>query len=105
MEMKRPPPNRGFHRCLRRGAVILILAFLPLLATSAAPLNGTVTQERHVVGGGGGYGQSGALAAHGTIGQPLAGTSSTGTYDLGTGFWADPGKLHQVYLPLVLRGF
>ena len=58
--------------------------------------------------GPGGGGSAGIYSISSSIGQPVAGEVSAGTYTLGDGFWGG-GVLvpvqnnYQVYLPLVLR--
>ncbi len=60
----------------------MIVALLPFAA------NGQDTKiESHVISGGGGTSSSGNIVLTGTIGQPVAGLSTGGDYQLNAGFW------------------
>jgi hypothetical protein len=83
-----------------------LLASLALTAiVVAAPSSHSV--DWWVIGGGGGSGTAGDTTLDGTIGQWMVGSSTSGSTQLGSGFWGG-GELvyppsHVIYLPLVLR--
>jgi len=84
------------------------LAVTLLLSTTIAAAQGSYSLTRHVVGGGGGRASGGAYALESTLGQPVAGPLSGGTYSLNAGFWSAPGAPSQgyrVYLPLILHRY
>jgi hypothetical protein len=61
-----------------------------------------------VIGGGGGSGTAGGTSLDGTIGQWAVGSGTSGTTQLGSGFWgggsaAGPVDESQIFLPLILR--
>src|SRR5205814_8754831 len=57
--------------------------------TNSAQSGGTFNITRSVIAGGGGRATGGTFTMDGTIGQSLAGTTSTGgTFNLQSGFWA-----------------
>ncbi len=45
----------------------------------------------------------GSYSLSGTIGQPFAGSMSSGSYTSSGGFWGGTAGNHNVYLPLVLK--
>ena len=65
------------------------LFILAVFAASVAPQSGGTFQiEKSVIAGGGGQTAGGTFTLDGTIGEPVAGTTSTGdTFELGGGFW------------------
>jgi len=67
-----------------------------LLRSLVAQVGGTLDNSHNVVAGGGGSKSSGgSLTVDGTVGQPQAGTVSTGgNFSLRGGFWA-----HQALVP------
>jgi hypothetical protein len=81
---------------------LLVLGGLVLagVARAAAPV---VTLQRYVIGGGGGRAEAGGSVLQGTIGQPVVGRVSSGTYELEAGFWAGMGAPRRAFLPVVLR--
>ena len=69
---------------------ILIYCFVTLfISPSALPQSGgTFVLQKSVIAGGGGGSLGGAFIVNGTIGQPVAGiTSSGGVFGLSGGFW------------------
>jgi hypothetical protein len=95
-----PTPRPWRSRAIR----VLIILITVLLATqSVLAGGGGLDIARYVIGGGGGYAQSGPYTLEATIGQPIAGdTPAAATYVLCTGFWCGLG-LYQVHLPILLR--
>ncbi|HSD82912.1 MAG TPA: hypothetical protein VLG46_03590 [Anaerolineae bacterium] len=96
-----------------KGIYLLIIASLLLAGgtapTSAAPAQPQATYEL-VKGaiGPGGKGSTGPYDLSSSIGQPVAGEVSAGSYTLGTGFWGGgiivpANGIYNIYLPLVLR--
>jgi len=83
-------------------SILLTLAILAAL-TSAALAQGDYAIPRAVIAGGGGFSTGGQYDLQGTAGQPLAGVSDAGAYDLSSGFWGWLETFFDVYLPLVLR--
>ncbi len=79
-----------------------IVLLLTVLTTGGAVLASSSEISRHVIAGGGGHVEAGVYGLDGTIGQPVTGVVSAGSYDLCSGFWCGT-RAHKVYLPLVLR--
>ncbi len=71
---------------------VVCLFILAALASPAVPVaaqsGGSFLIEKSVIAGGGGQTIGGTFTLDGTIGEHLAGTTSTGgTFELGSGFW------------------
>ncbi len=83
---------------------LIAILLLALLAAGGVTLAaGTPTLSRYVIAGGGSAVTVGDYTLRGTLGQPVTGQVSNGTYQLCAGFWC--GLAHyEVFLPLVLRG-
>ena len=78
--------NQRINYQLSYLTVLLVFAFLT--ATASAQSGGTFVIQKSVIAGGGGQSSGGAFTLDGTVGQPVAGTTSTGgTFELGGGFW------------------
>ena len=93
-------------RTNRIGQVVLILAVLMLAITTlnASSAPSAVEVQRHVIAGGGGRSEAGNYALHGTIGQPVAGTTGNSPYDLCAGFWCGGGmETYKLYIPLAMQ--
>lgn len=73
---------------------LITLMILLLSVSAVAQTGGTYDLSHNVIAGGGERGTGGGFTVDGTIGQPIAGTVSTGTsaannqYSLRGGFWA-----------------
>ncbi len=66
----------------------LLLAIVFLIASASAQSGGTFVIRKSVIAGGGGQATGGGFTLDGTMGQSVAGiTSSGGTFQLGGGFW------------------
>jgi hypothetical protein len=110
--MREVRENRASFVKGRRAARALVgLALLLVLASTAVAQTGgpygltwgTIDAGGYTFSTGGDY------TLGGTIGQPDAGLLTGGDFTLGGGFWGG-GALaseegHEVYLPLVLRGY
>ena len=85
----------------------LVIAVAALGVVSASALAGYTLDWWTVDGGGATFSTGGGTySLGGTIGQPDAGTSSSGTYALSGGFWgggATAEAAHNLFLPLILR--
>ena len=69
-------------------AVCLVSMILSMLISVFAQSGGTFVIQKSVIAGGGGQAAGGIFSLDGTIGQSLAGTSSSGgTFGLTSGFW------------------
>ncbi len=82
-----------------------VLLFLLLFGIVALALDG-YELNWYVIGGGGGRVAGGNYALEGTVGQPVVGRASGGSYHLNAGFWqedAPPGGI-RVFLPVMLKG-
>jgi hypothetical protein len=85
-------------------AALLLCCVLAGGAALAAPAATTV--DRWVVGGGGGHAESAGVAIDATIGQPVVREAEQAPYTVLSGFWFPVrAAAHQVYLPLVFRGY
>jgi len=82
-------------------AVLLVL----VLVSGVALANGGPERLRQVIGAGGTTTSAGDLTLHGTLGQPISGSITSGDgIVIGQGFWAGGGTtMVPVYLPIVLR--
>lgn len=80
-----------------------ILLFLLLSGIVALALNG-YELNWYVIGGGGDATTGGSYALGSTVGQPVAGPVSGGSYQLNAGFWQEtpPGGF-RVFLPVMLK--
>ena len=73
------------------------------IRSAAKPLADVFSISWWTVDNGGGVSQGGLYRISGTAGQPDAGKSTGGTYDLSGGFWS--GSLnYMTRLPMVSRG-
>jgi hypothetical protein len=83
---------------------LIAMLLLALLAVAGGALAaGTPTISRYVIAGGGSEVTAGDYTLRGTLGQPVTGRVSSGTYELCAGFWCGLAR-YKVFLPLVLRG-
>jgi hypothetical protein len=82
----------------------VLLASLLLVGTALA--QGSI--DWWVIGGGGGSGTAGGTSLDGTIGQWAVGSGTSGTTQLGSGFWGGgsaEGPSGAVFLPVILRQY
>jgi len=72
----------------RLDCLFILAALASLAGTAQAQSGGQFQIEKSVIAGGGGQTTGGQFILDATIGQPIAGTRSTGgTFELGSGFW------------------
>jgi hypothetical protein len=90
---------------LRKAIPALVLLLVLLGGTALAA--GTYHIERYVIAGGGGQASGGVYALRSTVGQPVAGSVSSGGYALCAGYWCGGSgavvSQYVVHLPLVVR--
>ena len=72
---------------MTRFVLILIIALLPMTAFAQ-----NYQIDWYVIGSGGGTSQSASYQLSGTIGQPIAGSSSSASYTVEAGFWVGVGE-------------
>ena len=73
----------------RRAALIVaLLASLATVGIAFAQSSASFDLSWNVLGGGGGESESASFAAGSTIGQPLAGSSESASFQLDAGFWS-----------------
>ncbi len=95
-------------------AALLGAALLSQVSTAASSQSAphptvvnTHTMESYVIGGGGGHESAGIYSLGGTIGQPVAGRSTSGNAELCSGFWchvqAKVIGLYRALLPIINR--
>jgi hypothetical protein len=95
---------------MRKKWIILGALALSSLFASAALANGSPSINWWVIGGGGGSGTAGGTSLDGTIGQWVVGSGTSGTTQLGSGFWGGgsaagaPDK-YLILLPILLRQY
>lgn len=77
--------------------VLLTLVVTPVMAA------GIMEIDWYVIGSGGGSTTNGDYTLSGTIGQPVAGLSSSADLDLCSGFWCKLLDHYKIFLPLILR--
>ncbi len=58
-----------------------------------------------LTGGGGGAAASTNYAVNFTVGQSVAGVSSSTNHEVCLGYWCGGAAQYRIYLPLVLRNF
>ena len=81
---------------------VLAVLLLSTTALSASNAPSALEMQRHVIAGGGGRSEAGDYVLHGAAGQPVAGTTGQGTFDLCAGFWCGTGT-YKLYIPLALQ--
>ena len=91
-------------RILSVSLLIAVLAFA-LIATAHAQWGGGYDLTWNTIDGGGGEAGSGSgYALVGTIGQPDASGTMTGSgFTLTGGFWTGEDSQHCIYLPIAIR--
>jgi hypothetical protein len=92
---------------MSRRLVFTVVLVLALFVSGAALAAGSYTLSWWTVDSGGGSSSGSGYILSGTLGQPDAGTlSSGGGYTLASGFWHGGAPVlaeMKVYLPLVVR--
>ena len=83
--------------------LILILAVAVIGVVRVSASGGYSLDWYAVAGGGTTSSAGGNYSLGGTLGQPAAGISSGGAYNLIGGFWAVTQQLYKLFLPLSLR--
>jgi hypothetical protein len=88
--------------------LLALIAVAVLGIVSASALDGDSLKWWTVDGGGATFSTGSSYSLGGTIGQPDAGTSGSGTYTLVGGFWggaaaADLVPGYIIFLPLIRR--
>ena len=81
---------------------VLTVILLSITTLSASSATSALEVQRHVIAGGGGRSEAGGYVLRGAAGQPVAGTTGQGTFDLCSGFWCGTG-IYKFYLPLALN--
>jgi hypothetical protein len=91
----------------KRQAIILTAALLAMLVLAATALAQGLPAIDHWVLGSAGGGSTGAgdLSVNSTLGEPIIGSSSGDSVSLGAGYWYGGAVEHEIYLPIVLRGY
>jgi len=88
---------------MKAKTVILTVTALAILLAAVALANGGPSIDWYVIGGGGGHSEAGSYALDGTVGQAVVGITSSGGYELCSGFWCGMAVEYKIYLPLVLK--
>ena len=87
--------------------LILVLVIAAIGVARASAAGGYDLSWYAVAGGGVTSSAGGNYSLGGTIGQPAAGASAAGSYNLIGGFWAVTqqfvGQLYKIFLPLIIR--
>ena len=85
--------------------VVVGLVVVLLVAATVQAQTGDYDLTWSTIDGGGAMlSTGGSYSLSGTVGQPDAGTLSSGGYTLNDGFWGGAAANYNVYLPLVLKG-
>ena len=87
---------------MKRRAIVLALVLLVILAGNVFAAVNALNAPRYVIAGGGGRVAAGNYVLTGTIGQPVAGVVSQGTYGLCSGFWCGM-QLFKLFLPIITK--
>jgi hypothetical protein len=84
--------------------VLLFPLVLVLGTTVLAQSSASFDLSRHVIGGGGGESGSASYRVNGTIGQSIAGPSTSGSasFTVSSGYWSGDTRT-SLYLPVILR--
>lgn len=94
---------------MKRTAFFLILLLLPLLLTGAVSAmesaNYRLDWFTPLTGGAGGAASSTNYAINFTVGQSVAGVTSSTDHEVCLGYWCGGAAQYRIYLPLVLRNF
>jgi hypothetical protein len=90
--------------------MLLGALFVSLLLVGTALAQGTPSVDWWVISGGGGSGAVGGTSLDGTMGQWVVGSGTSGTTQLGSGFWgggsaAGAPDQYQIFLPVILRQY
>ncbi len=88
---------------IRLAILLTLAAFLVLAGVVLA--NGASDIDWWVLGGGGGYTAAGNYTLNVTIGQPVAGVTTTGGSELCAGFWCVAAAEYTVYLPAITKNY
>jgi hypothetical protein len=86
--------------------IVIVLAMFALASVALAQASTNYDLSWHVIAGGGGRMEGGNHSVLGTIGQPVAGSTSSSGHTLDSGFWGrrtTVGQEYGIYLPVVLR--
>ena len=84
--------------------LILVLAVAVIGVVKVAAVGGYSLDWGAVTGGGSTTPSTGgSYSLGGTLGQPAAGSSAGGAYNLIGGFWAVTQQLYKLFLPLIIR--
>lgn len=84
--------------------VLAVLVVLALVVPALAQTGGAYDLTWSTIDGGGGASIGGDYSLAGTVGQPDAGHMSSGSYEVGGGFWSSFSEVvFRIFLPLVLR--
>jgi hypothetical protein len=83
--------------------VLLMIAIALISVVGVRALGGYSLGWWAVAGGGTTTSAGGSYSLGGTIGQPAAGTSAGGPYNLIGGFWAVTQQFYRLFLPLIIH--
>jgi hypothetical protein len=86
--------------------LLIVLVLILVLAGNALAMSSPNYRLDWFVGlsgGGGGPASSTSYAANFTVGQVVAGPSSSVSYKVGLGYWYGVGSPSRAYLPLILK--
>jgi len=88
-------------------AILAIVLGAPALLSnlSTAMESDSYAIRWDVMGGGNGSAQSTNFVVDATGGQPVVGLYTSGSYQLGAGYWYGVTKLYAVFLPLLLKNY
>ena len=104
--MKTPSSDRTFWRKLLRTRTLRVamtlLVLLAFAGTALAASAVTPAVDWQVLASGGGVFTGGTITLDATLGQPVAGVSTSGSAWLGSGYWYAYQPVH-LYLPLLRR--
>jgi hypothetical protein len=84
-------------------AAVLALALLLLALTGIALAAGLLSIDRMTLSAGSARLEGGRYSLQTTIGQPVVGTTGSGSYDLRAGFVHRPSAARTIYLPLMVK--
>ena len=81
--------------------ILVLLVSVSVLAMSSASFN--LDWFVQPPGGGGGRSSSTSYAANFTIGQTVAGSSTSTNYKAGLGYWSGVGGQYSIFVPAVKK--
>ena len=88
---------------MQKYALLTLSVLCMVVLVSVALADGSPSVHWRVIGGGGGHLEQGIYSLDNTLGQPVVGRISNGSYELCAGFWCGAEAEYTIFLPLVFK--